>query len=188
MFVQNASSGRLQRCRDRASGIGNIFVVEAGKSLRFVAGYHTVEEKEELMLPLRQLADRGKHHGDVAFLLFFHNGGWMLARRGEIGAVGGARNLDQALGSTADGADTPAEGRTLPPSLPRTTRGADHEASFAHLCGRSNALVHAENVRGRLRRYFIKMPVFLHSTLPDLIPTRVWTVGPKFLHGYTTDL
>jgi hypothetical protein len=57
----------------------------------------------------------------------------VLARRREINAVGGARNLQQALGSAADGADTLAEGRTLPPSLPRPARGADHEGSLAHL-------------------------------------------------------
>ena len=40
-----------------------------------------VEEEEELILPLGQMADRRQQLRDIAFLLPSHHGRWVLARR-----------------------------------------------------------------------------------------------------------
>ena len=46
-----------------------------------------VEEKEELILPLRQVTDRRQQLLDVAFLAASHDGGRVLTRGREIAAV-----------------------------------------------------------------------------------------------------
>ena len=80
------------------------------------------DEKEDLRLALVEIANDLHGEFEVALLLADDRCGRVLARRGEVDAVGRALDLHLALGAAADGTNLMAERRTGPA---RTTLAAE---------------------------------------------------------------
>jgi hypothetical protein len=90
-----------------------------------------VEQEEQLMLPLGEMADRWQQDRDITRVLPAHDRGRMLARRGQMDTVSRAVDFDQTLGTATNGADAAAEGRAVAPRLPLLAERTLHELSFA---------------------------------------------------------
>ena len=84
----------------------------------FSARQERQDDPEQLRLPVRQALPHRHQEPDVALLLPPDGRGRMRLGRGQVAAVGGARDFDLALGPAADRADLPPDGRARPAGLP----------------------------------------------------------------------
>jgi len=66
----------------------------------------------------------------VTLLLTNRDGRRVLAGSGEVGAIARTRNLDEALGTAADGANLVSERRAAASCTPTYTQGTDHARSI----------------------------------------------------------
>ena len=105
VLVEDPSARSLQSRRDRRRGLRNVLVEETTQGLRLVSRNNRVDQEEELVLPLSQVADRWEQHSDISLLLLLHDGRGVLSGRRQMNTRFRALNLDQALGTAADCAD-----------------------------------------------------------------------------------
>ena len=91
-----------------------------------------VEQEEQLILPLGEVTDRSAAAPRRPFLLPLDLRRRVLARGGQMRAVVGTVDLDEALGAAAHGADRLAERRARAPTLTLPAGRTGHLPSFAH--------------------------------------------------------
>ena len=132
VLVNHAARGGLERGRHRARRLRNVAVDEPREPLRTVTRDRRMEQKEELILPLGEVANRRQQARDVAFLLPSHDGRRMLARgrRGSRSRRDTGSRPAAWCRSTSDRWSGPARGTRVAPSAGRRTGRAF--LSFAH--------------------------------------------------------
>ena len=110
--------------------LANIVIEQPRKAFRSVPCNQRLKEKEKLMLPFGQTLKGRQQHRDIVFLLPFHDGCWMLARRRQIRAVIGALNFCESLRAAAHRADRLMQSRTRAAWLTCVADWTGHLVSF----------------------------------------------------------
>jgi hypothetical protein len=85
-----------------------------------------VIQKEQLVLPLVEVTNRGKQNRDVALLLPLDLSRRVFSSRGQVRTILRAIDLDQALGRTTHRADRLAKRRTRSSTFALTAGRAGH--------------------------------------------------------------
>ena len=137
MLVDNPSGRRFERRGGGPRRLLDILIDKAAESFRCVPRDRGMKEKEQLILPLRELANRREQNGDIMLLLPLDLRRRVFPRRRQVRTVLGTIDLDQTFGRAADGADGLAECRTRSAAIALTTRRALHRSSFAQVSTRS---------------------------------------------------
>ena len=132
VLVDDAARGGLQRRGDCSSGLRDVVIDDPAEPLRSVSSNGRVKQKEQLMLALGEVADRGEKHRDVPLLLTLHLRRRMLARGRQVRAIVGTIDLDEALRRAAHRADRLAERRARAATLTPAAGRTGHRSSFAH--------------------------------------------------------
>lgn len=111
MFVDDASSRRFERARERGRGLSHIVVDDRLKLRRAVQSQERGQLGEQLPLARAEVAHELHEQLDVALLLADRDRRWMFAGAREPGAVDRARKLDPSLGAAACRANLLADRR-----------------------------------------------------------------------------
>lgn len=133
MLVNDAARRRLERGRERRSGLHDIVVHERLELRRLVPDQEGERHRKELRLPLTEVANELEEQFDIELLLPGRGCGRMLAGDREIAAVAGTPDLSQPLGATADGADLLVERGARPPRLSLAAQRTYHNGHGAIL-------------------------------------------------------
>src|SRR5207237_2615458 len=109
---------------------GHVVVDQRLEFGRLVAREKGHSEKEDLRLPLAEVAHERHERADVALLLANDGRGRMLARAREPRAVARTPDLHEPLGPAADMTDLFAERRTSAAGAPRAAEGTKHSRQY----------------------------------------------------------
>jgi hypothetical protein len=105
VFVDHTTSGGFEGCRQRPCSLDHVVVHDRFKLRRSVSRDERRHQKEELRLACVEILQGLHEEAYILTLLPDGDRWWVLARGGEVRAVGRASNLDQALRAAADRAD-----------------------------------------------------------------------------------
>jgi len=130
MIVNDAASRRFERARERGDASDHVVVDERLQLRRLVSLKEAADQKEQLRLTLAEIAHTVRQQFDVVLLLANGHGRRMLARGGEVRAIGRTGNLDDTLRAAAHGANLPAESGAAASAAPFVAQGTNHVRSI----------------------------------------------------------